>query len=56
MRRLNCSDLGFACDHWLERENDEELIRAAEEHVRLEHGVELDEDARGRLVAAIRDA
>jgi predicted small metal-binding protein len=54
VKRLTCEDLGFACNHILERENEEELIEAAEQHALLEHGVELGEDAREKLKAAIR--
>ena len=54
MKRVTCEDLGFACDHVLERENEEELLELAEEHVRTKHGVELDDDTREKLKAAIR--
>jgi predicted small metal-binding protein len=56
VKRLHCADLGFACDHILEQENEEELLEAAEQHALLEHGVALDDAAREELKAAIRTA
>jgi predicted small metal-binding protein len=56
MKRVTCEDLGFSCDHVLEAENERELLKAAEAHARATHGVELDDDAREKLKAAIRTA
>ena len=56
MKRVTCEDLGFSCDHLLEAENEEELLKTAEAHAQTTHGVELDVDAREKLKAAIRSS
>jgi predicted small metal-binding protein len=48
-----CSDLGFACEHVLEGDDEEQLFTLAREHAQTEHGEELDDE---RLRAAIRDS
>jgi predicted small metal-binding protein len=54
-RKLDCIDLGFACDAGFEAENDEELLAQARQHAVLEHPDEpLDDD--DRLRALIREA
>ncbi len=52
-RKLSCSDLGFACKHAFEEENDEALLEAARQHAVLAHpDAKLDDE---HVRALIRD-
>ena len=52
--RLTCKDLGFACDHELEAENEEELLAAAARHALDEHGTKLDATELEQLRSTLR--
>ena len=50
-RKLSCSDLGFACKHTFEAENDQELLDAARQHAVLAHPeAELDDEHMRALI------
>ena len=54
MIRLTCNDLGFACDHELQGENEAELRRAAEQHAVDVHGRKLEAQEVEQLRATLR--
>lgn len=57
MKRLACSDAGYPdCQHMMEGENDEEVMRKAREHGQSAHGMkELAPDMERNLRAHIKN-
>lgn len=41
MKILRCRDAGFDCEHEIQAETDEEILRQAAEHVQRVHGLEV---------------
>lgn len=57
MKTLKCRDAGYDCD-WETSSNDEnEILRRAEEHARQRHGMtQMDQKTREKIQSSIREA
>jgi predicted small metal-binding protein len=56
MKTFSCRDVGVDCDWETRGERDEDILRAAEEHGRKEHGFkEFTQELKDKVLAKIRD-
>ncbi len=53
---LRCSDVGFECEGVIRAETEEEVLRKAAEHAKLEHNLEeISDEVVEKVRAAIQD-
>jgi predicted small metal-binding protein len=55
VKELHCKDVGFDCQGVVRGASDEEVMRQAAEHARMDHGVqELDDATASKIRSQIR--
>lgn len=55
MKRLQCRDAGFDCNHEIQAETDEEVLQQAAKHVQEVHGLEVTPELVEQVKQLIQD-
>ncbi len=55
MKVLRCRDAGFACEHEIRAESEEEVLQQAAEHAQTVHGVEVTPELAEQIKGLIQE-
>lgn len=55
MKTLKCTDVGFECDAVVRANSEEEVLKQAAEHARLQHGVSVTPEMAEKIKTLIKE-